>query len=566
MLFTQLIQLVRTSAATTTTPFSVRTFATSSNRALAGSIPAHLRNAIATNNATLAIRALAQLNPTEITALAGSDASKLVALVSKTNGTRFGSRNRKAALLKDIVEKLKAADGFDGSAAVAAEVDALFDAGRVSEGVLKAQELKEKDALVMGLARVNLADRALPLVGSVGDRAKVAIVQGLANLGLLEEAQKVVDSASAPSDALYGALAAGYAQRGMLTMARKAVNDYEIKSGQKPGYICYNALIKAHSALGQPGDADQVVHGAAGNLTAASHYLHKRNETVNSNTPVDARPVKVFKPSKFMHAALIEPTLLMEKFWVHGDLLLMPGASLELHSEKPAQAMQLRSLDAASILKEVNDTLTRTASIPTNNAIAFREFCGLLIAEGLLPQQTALDLVTAIISKNSPLTTPVAPNSTESYKSTTVKLQRVIDTRARVVASSVYSLQGNVAAASENLNAAIKTQTASRGLIDSYLNIVANAVEAGSLSKEDALPLCRKGLDTLQLIKAETGASIMESVVRIAGGEKTGVTALMDLTVEEAVKTWVSVGGVPSRTAQPVLTKIVEELGVPLLI
>ncbi|KAJ3047626.1 hypothetical protein HDU99_009440, partial [Rhizoclosmatium hyalinum] len=258
MLFTQLIQLVRSSAATTTTPFSVRTFATSSNRALAGSIPAHLRNAIATNNATHAIRALAQLNPTEITALAGSDASKLVALVSKTNGTRFGSRNRKAALLKDIVEKLKAADGFDGSAAVAAEVDALFDAGRVSEGVLKAQELKEKDALVMGLARVNLADRALPLVGSVGDRAKVAIVQGLANLGLLEEAQKVVDSASTPSDALYGALAAGYAQRGMLTMARKAVNDYEIKSGQKPGYICYNALIKAHSALGQPGDADQV--------------------------------------------------------------------------------------------------------------------------------------------------------------------------------------------------------------------------------------------------------------------------------------------------------------------
>ncbi|KAI9309731.1 hypothetical protein BDR26DRAFT_889845, partial [Obelidium mucronatum] len=193
-------------------------------------------------------------------------------------------------------------------------------------------------------------------------------------------------------------------------MATKTVNE----CGEKKGVYCFNAIVRAHAELMNPGDADWTyrdlrlaglsapadvytslirVHGYSGDLTKASKYLSKRDETPNTNTPVSDRPASQFRASRNMHTALIEA------YAVNGEVLgawrafaeawKQYGVSLYNSNDKRYMTAIARHYVALEktpeeIIASLKEVIETTHLVPPKNALMFREHVGLALGEGLL--------------------------------------------------------------------------------------------------------------------------------------------------------------------------------------
>ncbi|KAJ1558139.1 hypothetical protein HK405_014340, partial [Cladochytrium tenue] len=272
-----------------------------------------LRNALAADDPAAAAVALREcvrrddaVNSAEprLARLAPADAAAVIALVAKVASTRpdLDAARRAADAIADAARRAHARRELRGGAGTGAASDPAW-------------ELPYVDAVVRGLAAAGKPEYAAALLlQKAGDTATAdaafprathaAVIRGLAESARYGDAEAVLDAMHDGVAGLdhaeeeYAALAMGHAAAGRITFVMKAFSgktDAQ-RAGVTPGAALHAAVVRAHAARLQPGDAvaayralrqaglpglpsvyvDLVrVHGRAGDVAAALKFYHK---------------------------------------------------------------------------------------------------------------------------------------------------------------------------------------------------------------------------------------------------------------------------------------------------
>ncbi|KAI8610845.1 hypothetical protein BC830DRAFT_709765 [Chytriomyces sp. MP71] len=398
----------------------------------------------------------------------------------------------------------------------------------------------------------------------------------------------------------------------------------------------YAALIKAHAILKNPADADLIyrdlrlaglpatgevyaqlinAHSAAGNVTAASRYFHKRQDVVTTNitnsavpndasttTPNPALLIQTdppFHPTKVMHAAMVRAYAhnaelatawrALSSGWSQIGGLRFPtlrnrdfAADIARHYvAQPSSASAIaEAWKAAGTVKGAGRAVNDTTGPAWAGAIVCEGLLILLKEEGVdraAVLARAEEILEALRAPEGPLSLPTQFELSEAHK----VLKVTARTLERLESKFAQSLQhlnvqiacmrmylalekGDLAAAETVLEETAKNAKAS--VVVLYLRAVANAVEAGKVAKqEEVARLVAKGVAVIQKLGVETSAPMMDAIVRASKGDATAKCGLAEFSLKEAVEAWAKAGGVCGKSMNAALGEFVEKNGIKFL-
>ncbi|KAI8621460.1 hypothetical protein BC830DRAFT_1094093 [Chytriomyces sp. MP71] len=398
----------------------------------------------------------------------------------------------------------------------------------------------------------------------------------------------------------------------------------------------YAALIKAHAILKNPADADLIyrdlrlaglpatgevyaqlinAHSAAGNVTAASRYFHKRQDVVTTNitnsavpndasttTPNPALLIQTdppFHPTKVMHAAMVRAYAhnaelatawrALSSGWSQIGGLRFPtlrnrdfAADIARHYvAQPSSASAIaEAWKAAGTVKGAGRAVNDTTGPAWAGAIVCEGLLILLKEEGV--DRAAVlarleEILQALREPDGPLSFPTKFKLIETYKERQLSAetlerlkykfaqgQKSFNVQIAHVRMHLALEKADLAAAQTVLEETVKNLTPSTVVL--YLRVVADAVEAGKITKqEEAAMLVAKGVAVVQKVGVEARASLMNEIVRASKSDATAKCGVAELTLKEAVEAWVKAGGVFNKDMNAALGDFVEKNDIKLL-
>ncbi|KAJ3389011.1 hypothetical protein HDU84_009241 [Entophlyctis sp. JEL0112] len=529
----------------------------------------------------IVLAALSKANVSTVQKLTPNQAASILSLAISLQKQDVGSVR---ARMNFVLAKLTDAGVTPPADAVDRETVATMMLTRnMMQAVVKAlPKLKEGDAEMRNIVMKGLAWNGcgrtaarmimgLPRddVSQIREDTVVAVLQSLLReLAVAEELFAFVTTANPAflqSEAVYAAMASNYARNKNLSLATKydaKTKDFTTKTGRQRGFSSFSALIEAHAALLQPGDADQTyrdmrlagirvpasvytklirVHGLTGNMTKAVRYFTKRDDSLAPAT-VDINDVKTpvsrFQPTRDMHAALVM------SYAVNGEIL---GAFRALGSAGPFELFKAADRDftkalasnfinmeqvsnaetaesGAKIIADVIRDFVAAASDVAKSNEAFEAAAGIYIVEGLtlladpesLLGQTTWVSATKIGSADPEKCRSIAlelaklllsSDSPVSFKVNVTDKQEKAQKKTAANENSVkakskkFTMQ--IFAQTGNLQAAkacLESEElfVSHGMIRMYLEAVVQAVERGVCTVEEGIDATKIAMEKIQ--------------------------------------------------------------------